>query len=294
LNPIIFIDTNIFLDFYRIRNSEVSLSFLEQIKKHGSIIVTSSQVEMEFKKNRQKVILESLGKMKQPDWAGLTPPAFLSNAKPVDLVNKAKDSISKNTEKIRQRILSVLETPSRSDKVYQALQGLFKSNNEFNLSRNNKARYSIRRAAWKRFMLGYPPRKSDDVSIGDAVNWEWIVHCAQNSTRDVAIVSRDNDYGVSLKSKSILNDWLTQEFKERVSRKRNIVLTDKLSIAFKLASIPVSKKAEEAEEKLINESLEGVKSDSVGSRSKNINDLVNSIRIAMSDYKMKHQPPSEG
>ena len=28
------------------------------------------------------------------------------------------------------------------------------------------------RLAWRRFLLGYPPRKANDTSIGDAVNWE--------------------------------------------------------------------------------------------------------------------------
>ncbi len=51
---------------------------------------------------------------------------------------------------------------------------------------------------------------------------------------------------------SYLNDWLTQEFKERISRKRKLILTDKLSLAFKLVAVPVTKEMIEEEEKVID------------------------------------------
>lgn len=35
LDALIFIDTNIFLDFYRIRKSDVSLKYLEEIEKRA-------------------------------------------------------------------------------------------------------------------------------------------------------------------------------------------------------------------------------------------------------------------
>lgn len=50
LDALIFIDTNILLDFYRIRKSNVSMKYLEEIENHLDLIITSSQVEMEFKK----------------------------------------------------------------------------------------------------------------------------------------------------------------------------------------------------------------------------------------------------
>ena len=48
-----------------------------------------------------------------------------------------------------------------------------------------------------------------------------------------------------------LNDWLAQEFKQRVSRKRKLHLTDKLAEGLKYAAIPVSKREEQGEEDLI-------------------------------------------
>src|SRR5580765_7471463 len=42
-----------------------------------------------------------------------------------------------------------------------------------------------------------PPRKPNDTSMGDAINWEWIVECAKTLNGSVIIVSRDRDYGVT-------------------------------------------------------------------------------------------------
>ena len=107
-------------------------------------------------------------------------------------------------------------------------------------------------------MLGYPPRKNEDNSIGDAVNWEWVIYCAQQSTKDIIVVTRDTDFGAKIKGESYLNDWLRQEFKERVSRKRKNFLTERLALAFKAIKIPVSKEMEEAESKLIESQKEEV------------------------------------
>ena len=52
-----FIDTNIFLDFYRVRKSKISLNHLDLIKKNNEKIIFTRQIEMEFKKTRQRVLL---------------------------------------------------------------------------------------------------------------------------------------------------------------------------------------------------------------------------------------------
>lgn len=39
LDALIFIDTNIYLDFYRIRKSDVSIKYLNEIETHKDIIM---------------------------------------------------------------------------------------------------------------------------------------------------------------------------------------------------------------------------------------------------------------
>ena len=258
LDALVFIDTNIFLDFYRIRSSDISMSYLDLIDKNKKHIITGNQIEMEFKKNRQKVILESLKKFKTPDWNHLTAPALLAESQAMQQIDKKKKEIGTQQKKINEKIKKILKNPSRNDQVFVTLSRLFRYKSKTNLDREKKIRYRIRSLARKRFMLGYPPRKNEDNSIGDAVNWEWVIYCAQQSTKDIIVVTRDTDFGAKIKGESYLNDWLRQEFKERVSRKRKIFLTERLTLAFKAIKIPVTKEMEEAESKLIESQKEEV------------------------------------
>jgi predicted nucleic acid-binding protein len=50
IDALLFIDTNIFLDFYRERKSDISMKFLEQIEAYKDRLILGSQVEMEYKK----------------------------------------------------------------------------------------------------------------------------------------------------------------------------------------------------------------------------------------------------
>jgi hypothetical protein len=227
------------------------MNYLKIIEANLLRIITGSQVAMEYKKNRQKVILETLSKIKDPDWNSLTPPALLTNALPVKIINDKRKEIAKQQKKIKERIEKILSNPTYNGEVYKTLQRLFKNNSPYNLNREMKDRYRIRNLAKKRFILGYPPRKKEDNSIGDAINWEWVIDCAIRSTKDIIIVTRDNDFGFVFNNKGYLNDWLHQEFKERVSQKRKIILTDKLTQAFKLTNIHVTREMEEEEMNII-------------------------------------------
>lgn len=253
MDALIFVDTNILLDFYRVRSGGVGLELLDLIEAHKNILITGSQVEMEYKKNRQRVILEALNAQKTPDWSGLSSPAFLSNAKPVKVIAKSKKTITTQQAKLKKRIASILDKPNLSDPVFKVLSRVFRNKSDYNLGRDKKIRFTVRHLARKRFILGYPPRKQNDTSIGDAVNWEWIVQCAKTSGKDIIIVSRDSDYGCNYDGQFHLNDWLRLEFKERFSQKRRIVLTDRLAGAFKLVAVPVSAEAEAEEMAIVAE-----------------------------------------
>src|SRR5690606_36997114 len=126
---------------------------------------------------------------------------------------------------------------------------------EFNLSRDKDERFTIRNLARKRFVLGYPPRKAGDTSIGDAINWEWIIACSIKSGKHIIIVTRDTDYGALYNGESFLNDWLKQEFSQRVSKKRKIIITDKLSYGLKLVHAAVTQEMEREEQKFLAEIL---------------------------------------
>lgn len=256
IDALIFIDTNILLDFYRIRKSDISMKYLEQIENHLDLIITSSQVEMEFKKNRQSVILESIAEIKKIGTVTGNIPAILSDTKAVEMISKSRKDIQKKQKQLKEKIEKILKSPIYNDSVYKSLQKLFKHKSEINLNRENKKRFTVRNLAKKRFLLDYPPRKKSDNSIGDAVNWEWLISCAKETGKHIILVTRDSDFGCTYDKESYLNDWLKQEFKQRVSRKRKIILTDKLSKAFQLVKIPVTEEMIEEENKVIKLSFD--------------------------------------
>lgn len=255
IDALIFIDTNIFLDFYRIRRTDISMKYLDEIVKHKDIIITSSQIEMEYKKNRQVAILESITEVTKKNNINLSVPAILTDSQALKMLKKAKIEIDNQQEKLKLQIERILKNPNQFDQVYKSLQKIFTNKSEINLNRQNKIRFTIRNLAKKRFLLGYPPRKKDDNSIGDSINWEWILKCAEITGKHIIIVTRDTDFGAITENESYLNDWLQQEFKQRISQKRKLILTNKLSKAFQLVEIPVSKEMIEEEKSIINYSF---------------------------------------
>jgi PIN domain-containing protein len=258
MDTLIFIDTNILLDFYRYPQGSAVLSILAHIDGNHDKIITGNQVEMEFKKNRQKVILESIGSLKGPKWETFKIPVIMSEAQPAQIITRSRVQIEKQSQKLQKRIETVLRDPAQHDVVYQTSQRLFRNSSSLNLTRDNRTRFSIRRLAWKRFILGYPPRKADDTSIGDSINWEWVIYCAKKENKNAVIVSRDSDYGSKHGNEPIINDWLLQEFRDRVSRKKKIILTNRLTQGFELAKVSVKPKEAADENRLITELSDSV------------------------------------
>lgn len=214
-------------------------------------MITCSQVEMEYKKNRQKVIIESLGQFKSPSWNNLSLPALLSETDEAIEIEKLKKQITEKQNIINKQINNLLEKPLEHDRVLISLDSVFKSSSQYNLHKNHPNQHEIVEKSLHRFMLGYPPRKNDDTSIGDAINWEWIIHCASSHKKNVIIVSRDGDYGASHKEDDFINDWLQTEFKERVGNEYDVILTSKLSKALKLIDVKVTDELVNEEEIMI-------------------------------------------
>ena len=261
IDALLFVDTNVLLDFYRIRNSDVSMRYLNQLEAHKNSLIIGSQIEMEYKKNRQRAIVESLNTFKTPDWGMLSVPALVSDLQAAKIIVSKRKEVNTQYQKVSDKIKKILADPIHHDPVYQSLQRIFKNESDYNLDRESDARFSIRNLARKRFTLGYPPRKQNDTSFGDAVNWEWIVKCSKDSGKHVVIVTRDTDFGAIYEKKSYLNDWLRQEFSERVSKRRKVILTDRLSEGLKYLHAPVTEAMVNEETNVIERRAEQVISD---------------------------------
>jgi hypothetical protein len=248
---LVFIDTNIYLDFYS-ANNDASLSLLKHVDGNHDRIITTDQIEMEYKKNRQNTILRSLNAIKPQTPPQLNIPSFLKESEYLDTSKKLTKEWKKVANKLAARTEKLLESPESYDPVYQILARLFKAKGACHLTLDKEEiRSEIHNKAYERYLSGYPPRKATDTSIGDAINWEWIIYCANKCKDSIIVISRDADYGQHHKDKSFINDWLLHEFKARVSRGRSIKLTRRLSEGFKLAGIAVPKEQEQAENSLL-------------------------------------------
>lgn len=238
-----FIDTNIFLDFYRSKN-ETSLSLLRKLEGVKERVICTYQVEMEFLKNRQRSIINNSTEANLSIDARL--PAVMGDSKLSSILKKEKKEIEKRRKELQKRITNIMKFPAKYDPVYKTLETIFTSEDAHVLTRDMPIRHKIKRLAWKRFMLGYPPRKSNDTSIGDALNWEWFIYCCKELKGKFIIVSRDTDYGREYNGQAFLNDALKSEFRDRVGKK-SVTYTTKLSEALKLLEVTVTQAEEQSE-----------------------------------------------
>jgi len=252
MDTVIFIDSNIYLDFYRIRkDAQTSLIVhLDGIRDH---IVVTNQVEMEFKKHRQSEMIASINALKTGDAAPIPP--LVAEHKSAEAYKKALKSASEKLNRLKMTITNALEKPSTHDEVYRTAQRIFRSvDSPLCLHRESKVKNQIRRKAFRRFIAGYPPRKKSDTSMGDAINWEWLVHVCGERNCNALVVSRDGDYGVNHQGKAYINDWLGAEFSDRVNRQKRVVLYDSLSAALRVMKVKITESEESQEREMIERS----------------------------------------
>jgi hypothetical protein len=253
IQKLLFIDTNIWLDFYRARN-EAGLALLKSVEAISDRIIVTFQLEAEFKKNRQAAIFEGMQQLKGPPH--IPRPGMFSDAQATRMLSKSIKQANTQVDKLKLKLKRAIENPAMHDPVYKACQRIFHKSDHLVLTREDNIRATIRRKAMKRFLHGCPPRKKDDTSIGDAFNWEWMIHCAMENSAELVIVSRDSDYGLTFDNKAYINDHLKQEFSERVSQKRALLLYHRLSDALKHFEVPVSQQEVDAETEIVASSPE--------------------------------------
>jgi hypothetical protein len=250
---LIFIDTNKLLDFYRRQGADTDLSILKRIDNNLDRFICTSQVEMEFKKDRQGVIRDFYNQLKAPDELNkIHVPAFLGRSTEKNRLKELTKEAQAKVNGLRDGLSEILNDTGK-DRVYATAEGLFRHASQWNFTVTHKDFREIQAAARNRFEQGYPPRKSKDTSYGDAINWEWLVHCAKQSKTNIVIVTSDEDYGVKFNNRPILNDWLHQEFRDRVGAKIDLRVTHLLSEALPLAGIKVSKDEKKAEDEFVEQ-----------------------------------------
>jgi len=133
----------------------------------------------------------------------------------------------------------LIEDPVTHDLVFAFACKLFSNQSAFNLKKESADYQRVYRKACKRFFEGKPPRKRGETSIGDAINWEWVLQCMRRTGRNVILASRDGDFGATYNNTCYLNDWLSEEVKE-IDATLTVTLVSSLAEALKLLSVRLS------------------------------------------------------
>ena len=105
VQKLLFVDTNIWLDFYRAQN-EAYLGLLEKVEGIKSRIIVTHQLEAEFKKNRQQVIVNSIKMLKEYTPKKVSSVGVLAQKQQFKLVGKDVDSASDRIRKLQQQLLA--------------------------------------------------------------------------------------------------------------------------------------------------------------------------------------------
>jgi PIN domain len=128
---LLFIDTNIWLDFYRSRGADLSLKLLDHVKSISDKLIVTYQIEMEFKKNRQAAILEGISELKTLS----VPPRFgiFSDDEATKGIANCVADAKKHLGTLRGSLAKALREPERHDPVYKACETLFKKADQLSL-----------------------------------------------------------------------------------------------------------------------------------------------------------------
>jgi rRNA-processing protein FCF1 len=231
--PKIFIDTNVFLDFYRTKKD--SLEILRELYQHSGSIVFPSLVYDEFLRNRVKIIEQVINSLKNE-----RPRYFISAiVEGLEVFEDLKRSGEEHKKylDITTSKLEKIKDDSKQDDVFLELSKLYKSEKIEIYVHDD----SIIHKAQRRHLLGQPPG-TDKIKICDEVIWETILARIDD---DIIIVSRDGTYKDN-------HHYLSKEYEERTDKKL-LKITNKITEGIKLLGEEVPPETIELEDKQIED-----------------------------------------
>ena len=106
-DALLFIDTNIFLNFYRTTDNKLTLQLLKYTEECADQLILSSQLEMEYKANRVAAVLKGLRDFGNPNWAPLALPAITSGTQPANMISDLKKKVNTQKQRLEKRVEKV-------------------------------------------------------------------------------------------------------------------------------------------------------------------------------------------
>ncbi|MDP8934627.1 MAG: PIN domain-containing protein [Cyanobacteriota bacterium] len=222
-DSLLFIDSNKYLDLYRLKPTKKLLLLLGDLTDY---IFVTKQIVNEVQRNQVltavRFVRDSFENM---SCKTLGLPDSWSSAdvnQRQDIVNSMKEitkNINETNTKVDTLVITMMEQISHiEDEVSKVLLPIFDKAVPHSSDELRKAR--------ERKELGNPPGKRTD-PLGDQLSWEQILTNFQGKKR-LWIISSDKDYGETYKKRGFLNSFLYKELCNIVS-KPEVYLFDDLS-----------------------------------------------------------------
>lgn len=199
----LFIDTNIFLQFYRLTDED--LSELDKLKsqiqaKHIVLFITQ-QVKDEFSRNREKEIKKSLDSMKKLK-INQSYPSMMRHGDDFEELQKLKKDFNSKLDSITDKLRNQID--GRTLKADALIDELF------HLGEMIESSDEIFNKADKRMKLGNPPGK--EKCLKDGINWEILLN--HNFTEQLNFIVADTDYWCPISKDGKPRYFLSEEWSE--------------------------------------------------------------------------------
>jgi hypothetical protein len=238
----LFIDTNIFLDFYHLSGADIEeLHKLTALLESGDLrLYVPRQLCEEFKRNRDSKIKDAMAEFQKAKFK-ISFPAFCKLYPEYnDLQEMLRAANTKHAELYQKAMDDVNAGALKADAVINEL---------FSMAKIIETSNVIFEKALHRFRMGNPPGKKK-VTMGDEVNWEALMESVPN-IEDFHLVSGDSDYAAAMDADKF-SSFLNEEWE---SKKKSSILFHKSLQDFFKANYPQIKLASDVKKNNLIEKL---------------------------------------
>lgn len=219
----IYIDTNIYLEYFRENSSERLAPLRELVKllnREKLSLLIPNQTKQEYFRRRREVAELTRDALKNRSKAKFIAPATIDQSA-TEL--KAVEANTKKLQKAYEKLLKKYDDAIEKQKTDADLLINTLMND---LGENLKDTDVIMKRAHERHMRGNPPRKNNN-SYGDAIIWESLLE--YGSKDNLAIISKDSDFIENHAGKEVLKDFLTVEWRIKSKKKKRATLYKSLA-----------------------------------------------------------------
>jgi len=234
----VFIDSNIFLDFYRLGKDDLEkLTQLIDLIKNGKIkIYLTKQVYDEFFRNREEAFKKTY-KNFLDEKVNIQMNSIFKNYPEYKKITLVKRALEKLKSDLGQKV--EVDMNSRSLIADEVVKKIFDASQFI-------ASDIFLDKAIVRHKLGNPPGKKNN-SYGDEINWETLLQCVPDGEK-LIIISNDGDYESPMSERKI-DSYLEVEWKK--IKKSKIYLYKSLGIFFKEHDIAIDFEIEQDKNSLV-------------------------------------------